>query len=167
MRHTPRLCIVIGLAVCALAGCGDDESEFDPDPVAPVDAYRATVGAQCLDAKQTQQALPVPEVGSETQLAAYLEDTAAIAADLSDRLERLDPPSELQRGMGEAIDEETQLGEIVAGYARAARGGREFELVLTQLETEANAQIRKLNRAFGELDIPGCQGEELDLPVGP
>lgn len=157
--------IAIALAALTLTACGDDEptNDFGVPSVSKLEAYRSNVGAQCIDAKEAQQQLRTPELGSSAALAVYLGKTVTIAEGLSRRLREIKPPPELATGMARAVKTEEELGQVLSSYERAARGGREFELTLSQLEPEVNRQIREVNRAFGQVEIPACQGEELDL----
>lgn len=160
---TVALLAVALLAVALVAGCGEDDSDFDPPPSNQADVFRSNLAAQCQQAKEEQKALKSPIGGDSQDLATYLRKIIELESDLREDLESFEPPADLAAGVRAALAEEAKLSEIVAGYERAARGGRDVELILGQLETELNPQIRRANRAFGAIEIPGCQGDELDL----
>lgn len=158
------LCAAL-LAIVVLPGCGDDDDgDFDYGPkLSQTEVYKSNVEAQCIDAKERVQALKYPELDSSKQLTEYLRRVMGIQENLHATLLKLKPPASIASQYDKAVSEQNKLGAIVGGYYRASRGGRPFDVVLGQLERELNPQIRIANRAFGKLDIVGCQGQELDL----
>lgn len=163
MRRTyPLLAIIVAAVV--ISGCGgDDADELDTPRLSSAEIYRSNVEAQCVDAKERVKALSFPDIDDSAALAVYLKKVVDIEENLQQTLQRLKPPAEIATGYAEALAQEKRLGNIVAGYYRAARGGRGFDVVLGQLEREANPQIRRVNRAFGAIEMRGCEGDELEL----
>lgn len=162
MRRAALLTVAL-LSPVLVAGCGEDDSDFDPPRASKIEVFRSNLSAQCQDAKQEQKDLQPPVGGDSQKLAAYLRKVIALEEDLRQRLQSFDAPAQLAAGLRKALMEGERVGDTLSAYERAARGGRDFDTVLAQLETELNPQIRRANRAFGAINIPGCQVDELDL----
>lgn len=164
-----RMHLLTALAVACVAAfaaaCGGSDNP-DLGDLSKADVYRANVSAQCQDAQEERKALSFPEVGNGGELASYLQKVIAIEDRHRTAIEDLDPPAELQEDRRRALQLQTELSATVAGYMRAARGGRPFDTVVGQLQRELNPQIRRANTFFEQADIAGCRQELLDFDLG-
>lgn len=158
-----RSSVAVVAAALLLAACGETEGPNSDDPGGPGDVYTANVNAQCIDVRERRESIPLPEVDNVPELADYLQKNVALAEEFNRTLESIDPPAEKESVHRRAQRAARELSEVVAGYERAAEGGRGFDATLSGLEPEVNSVLRRTNPQFEDAGLTDCVQKELDF----
>lgn len=159
-RMRPLLPLVLCAALAT--GCGEDDGSGTGD-VSTDDVYKANVEAQCIDASTLREGIPLPELGSSPELAAYLRQNIEIAEEYNDAIGRIEPPPSQAETHEQAQAAGRELTDVISSYERAARGGRDFDAVMSGLEPEVNSVLERTNAQFESNGLVGCQQELLDF----
>ena len=145
-----RLLLFLALAAAAIAGCGGDDSSSTGDFVADANKICREGEAKIQEVtKEQQEAAAKPESLEEQRklVADVLERTAEAYQPYMERLQALDPPSDLAESWTSFLDGVERAFDKIPELAEATRAGNQKRL--TELSEEFT-QIARDTRPFAE-----------------
>ncbi len=136
-----------GLAVLALAGCGDELT---------AEEYRREAADICRAGNRATDRVARPRTQSAPAVADFFQRLLDANQDVIDGFEELDPPEELQGAHDEVLDVNRQGVDAVRATVGRLRGGGDLRRELQAIQSRLRPLDERADRAAQRLGVPAC-----------